>query len=468
MRPGADGSVRWGWALRDLAFFVMVIGALPMIFLSPHLGVLLWSWFSISNIHRELYGFAIDVQYNLIIAALTFLAYFISTERKRIPITMHTVLLGVLAFWMTASVFTAISTPYSMPLYDRHIKTLALLLFILLLINSRTRIHSLVLMMCLAIGYWGVKGGAFAILTAGQFRVYGPDSSPIYDNNHIALALCVAMPLMNYLRVVSRSKLMRYAALGVMLLSLVAVLATYSRGGFIALMTLLVLLWWKAPHKILTTSAGLIGVMSIFFVLPQGIIERLGTMSDVMKDASFLERLEAWQASLGIARDYPIFGGGFSATEIPSVFLQYAPGTAETLGRAVHSIYFQVLSDLGFAGLALYLSLFVIAFLHTGKVIRLARGRADLKWAHTLADMMQISLIVFLVGGAGLSMAYYDLALVIVFLTGPLLVHVREELRRQGVLPAMGETRSKTVRKPLRPHQPVPLPTGQYQVRLRN
>ena len=39
------------------------------------------------------------------------------------------------------------------------------------------------------------KGGAFTLLTAGQFRVYGPPGSIIGDNNQIALALLMVLPL---------------------------------------------------------------------------------------------------------------------------------------------------------------------------------------------------------------------------------------------------------------------------------
>ena len=95
------------------------------------------------------------------------------------------------------------------------------------------------------------------------------------------------------------------------------------------------------------------------------------------------------------------------------------------IGKAAHSIYFEVLGDHGFVGLALYLAILAAAWLNTFQVLNVTRTRPDLAWAHELARMLQISLVAFLVGGAALSMAYYDGVLVVFALTAALLQVVR-------------------------------------------
>ncbi len=49
------------------------------------------------------------------------------------------------------------------------------------------------------IGFYAVKGGIFTIATLGQYRVWGPEDSFIYDNNAFALATVMSIPLWAYL-----------------------------------------------------------------------------------------------------------------------------------------------------------------------------------------------------------------------------------------------------------------------------
>ena len=89
--------------------------------------------------------------------------------------------------------------------------------------------------------------------------------------------------------------------------------------------------------------------------------------------------------------------------------------------RVAHSIYFQVLGEHGFVGLALYLALGVSTFLMGGSIARRARDRPDLAWARDLARMLQASLATFAVVGAFLSRDFFDLTIhlvAIMILTG--------------------------------------------------
>jgi O-antigen ligase len=110
------------------------------------------------------------------------------------------------------------------------------------------------------------------------------------------------------------------------------------------------------------------------------------------------------------ARDHFPFGAGFYGPQLAEVFKIYFPDQPL---RAAHSIYFQVLGEQGFMGLALYLCILALTFLKTMQVRRLARQRPDAGWAVELTDMMWLSLLVFCLSGAALSMAYYDLFLVL-------------------------------------------------------
>jgi probable O-glycosylation ligase (exosortase A-associated) len=133
-------------------------------------------------------------------------------------------------------------------------------------------------------------------------------------------------------------------------------------------------------------------------------------------------RVVAWKLSFIMAMQNPLFGGGFKALENFSVWPKLAQdffsypffytGDAlpdPTFPRAAHSVYFQVMGEHGFGGLAIYLAFLASAFFKARGVAKRAAGRAELAWIASLATMLQLSLFAFCLGGAALSFAYFEL-----------------------------------------------------------
>jgi len=132
--------------------------------------------------------------------------------------------------------------------------------------------------------------------------------------------------------------------------------------------------------------------------------DRMQTIETYRNDSSAMARINAWETAFHVARDRP-FGAGFELAS-PRVFARYAPDPS--VPRAAHSIYFQMLGEHGFPGLALFLLLWLLVWLDASWIIRRARSRNELRWASDLARMIQVSLVGYFVGGAFLSLAYYD------------------------------------------------------------
>jgi O-antigen ligase len=81
----------------------------------------------------------------------------------------------------------------------------------------------------------------------------------------------------------------------------------------------------------------------------------------------------------------------------------------ETVARAAHSVYFQILGEHGFVGLALYVGALAGSFFKAGKISRIARRAGAPAWIASSATMIQLSIFAFGLGGAALSFAYFDL-----------------------------------------------------------
>ena len=147
-------------------------------------------------------------------------------------------------------------------------------------------------------------------------------------------------------------------------------------------------------------------------------------------------RINAWRMAMNLANDRPLVGGGFEIYT-PSVFARYAPNPDDL--HAAHSIYFQMLGEHGYVGLMLFLLLWYLVWRDAGWIIKHSKDRSELQWALDLARMIQVSLVGYAVGGAFLSLAYYDVPcnlLVALVLTRRLVEKELEGLGNKEGVPA--------------------------------
>jgi putative inorganic carbon (HCO3(-)) transporter len=415
--------------VRDLVLFAGLSVLLALLLRNAFIGVLAWIWISLMNPQREVYSLLSGLQLNLYFAILTILAWALSKERKVLPADGFIIFLMLFAVWSCVCTYLALDRAYSLPLWTRTMKTMVLVLAVATLARSPARIQAVLWTVVASIGYYAIKGAVFVIFTAGQHKVFGPDDTMISDNNCVGLAFVVLLPLIGYLRGVSRQPLARMGALATMVLAIIATLGTYSRGALVALIAVAGFHALRSRTGMVLLVVGAVLAAGLPALAPASWRERMATIGSYNEDASFQGRVEAWRTSVNIAMARPLVGGGFAAVERDEIAKRFkSPGSRDS-GKAAHSIYFEVLGDTGFVGLALYLAALGFAALNTVLVLGLARSRPELDWARKLARALQTALVALLVGGSALSMAYYDGFLVILALSSCLLSVVRAERR---------------------------------------
>lgn len=391
--------------MRDAILFIVVFGSLPFIFKRPAIGVMMFAWLSLMNPHRLAYGSAHDFPFAAVICLVTLLSLFISKEPKSFPLMPVTVTLLVFAAWMTLSSFFALEPDLVWREWNRVMKTYAMIFVSMVALRSERDIKQMVWVVGLSIGFYGVKGGVFTILSGGSSHVFGPDDSYISDNNALALALITVAPLLWYQTMQATEKYQKLAMYALVALTVVAAAGSYSRGALIAGAAMLGFLWLKSRAKLRTGLALLLVAPLIYLVMPAQWFGRMETIDNYAEDASALGRINAWGFALRIAKDN-LLGGGYNVFS-PRMFTLFAPDAFNH--HAAHSIYFQVLGEHGYLGLLLFVLFMVFAWRCGTRIIRTCKNRPELKWASDLGAMCQVSLIGYLVGGAFLTMAYYDL-----------------------------------------------------------
>jgi putative inorganic carbon (hco3(-)) transporter len=393
--------------MRDFALVLIVFGSLPLILLQPQVGILMWFWLSLMNPHRLTWGYAYDLRVALVVAVATILAWLFSRERKLPPLTMTTSFLAAFTVWVTISTFFALVPESAWVKWQEVIKILGMTFVAICIVNSRKRIEQLVWVVAFSIGFYGIKGGVFGLLTGGRYRVWGPADSFIEDNNALALALVMILPLLHFLALNAKDRLLRYGLWAAMGLTTLATLCTYSRGGFLALGITATAFWLKTRHRLLTGVAGIALLGSSLAFLPESWYQRMDTILHYQQDTSANERLTVWRYAIRLAADHPLVGGGFNVVDDPQLYFRYSP-EADAVHN-FHSIYFQVLGENGYVGLAQFLGLILASLLTAQRIIRTARGRPEIAWAGPLASAIQVSIVGYCSAGAFLNLGFYDL-----------------------------------------------------------
>jgi putative inorganic carbon (HCO3(-)) transporter len=390
--------------MRDLFIFAVVLGCLPWVLTRPAIGVLLYIWLSLMNPHRLTYGAAYDFPFAAVVAIATLAGLLLKRRSLPLPHGIMPLMLVIFMCWTTITSYTAMQPALAWTEWNRVMKTLFMALVAMVALDEEEDIKLMGWVLGLSLLFYGVKGGLFTIFTGGTSRVLGPEGSYIEDNNSLALALVMAAPIAWHLQQHAKRGWQRAALAGVTVLALLAAAGSYSRGALLAGAAMLAFLWLKSHQKRRATIAVLILVPLVLGVMPQEWVDRMATIGSFRDDDSAMGRINAWHFAVNIASNSPL-GGGFNVFT-PNMFRLYAPDPLNY--HVAHSIYFQVLGEHGYVGLALFLAMLAGAWHSAARTIALCKGQLALRWAADLAAMVQVSLVGFAVGGAFLSLAYYD------------------------------------------------------------
>lgn len=390
--------------MRDILVLLIVLVGIPKILMNPHIGVYFWSWISYMNPHRLSWGFSYSFPYAMLVAVLTVISFVTSKETKKFPVTPVTVTLIIFIIWMSITTFFALYPEDAKIEYIRVIKIQFFTILTLILINNRERIQTLVWVIALSVGFFGIKGGVFSILSGLNFRVWGPPGSYFEGNNELGLALLMVLPMFRFMQMTVDNKWIKRALLGAMVLIGVSIITTYSRGAFLGAMAMMFFFWLKSPNKLPIGLAAVLAIVVTLMAMPDKYFERMSTIQTYDQDESALGRISAWTMAYNLAKDR-VTAGGYGPWK-EEVFAVYSDPTRVF---DAHSIYFEVLGEQGFIGLFIFLFLFFLAWRTGSWIIKNSKGREDLVWALNLARMLQVGLVAYATGGAFLGLAYFDL-----------------------------------------------------------
>jgi putative inorganic carbon (HCO3(-)) transporter len=398
--------------MRDVIVIGIILASVPLCFFRPYFGVLMWVWIAYFNPHRFCWGFAYHFPVSATVAIPTLLGIVFFRKTNGRPWVRETVLLLLFWVWVTITYLNATQVA----IFADHIadsqaqliavsKALLMTFVLILLVTSKKKLDYLFIVTALSFGALAIKGTFFGVRTAGDFRVWGPPDSFVYDNNDFGLALNMTLPMMFYLAREAKSRWLRWALWISFFCSIAAVLLTYSRGALLGLAVVLGALTLKSNRKAISVAALVLLALCVISFAPSAWMNRMDNFMHGNLDESAQGRLHAWHFAWELASQYPITGGGFE-TFTPELEWRLTP---QFSFAGPHSIYFQALGEQGFVGLGLFLLLVGSCFYSLRRLRRKVRGQPSFAWIVNYSNMLEACFLGYIVSGSFLPRAYFDL-----------------------------------------------------------
>jgi len=241
----------------------------------------------------------------------------------------------------------------------------------------------------------------------GLKRIYGymGGSGLTANPNDLALMLNLIIPISAALMFSSRRWVFKAVAAASVLLSMAAVVLTFSRAGFLTLATTGLMLFVVLVRRKSAGAATLLLLIAIAapVMMPAGYADRLSTITNIETDrtGSAQGRWHDFIVAAEVIGRNPVVGVGMGNDAL--ALNEYR---GEDTWRSVHNAYLQYAVDLGLPGLFLFAALHIMCFRAARRVERRVDRDPALRHLSYLAAGIQIALAAFLVAAMFHPIAY--------------------------------------------------------------
>lgn len=226
------------------------------------------------------------------------------------------------------------------------------------------------------------------------------------DENDISLYLNMWVPICYFLFLYEKRKLYKMYYAFSFCIAIIAIVKSFSRGGFVGLVAVLFVIWLVSERKIVSLLAVLLVGLIMYNFVGDMYIQEMSTLTQT-EEGTADDRIKTWESAWNMFLSHPWGVGGYN---FPFMFADYQDDrfTKGMGGRAAHSLWFTLLPELGIAGIILYLRLIYFNLRDLFRVKNLNSDASDdIKYMKSLAIAIIASLVGFFASATFLSVLYY-------------------------------------------------------------
>lgn len=398
---------------------IFITGCWSIFFIDASYGVLLYVLNYFFHPPGRSWGRSLpDLRYAFSIAALTVASFLMRHKRYSenrilaIPQFKWLVLLGII---MIATFPVAVDHTEHEKFLIVFIKYVFLYYIMVKTIDTPTKFNKLMGIFLAGQFYLGwiiYEGGR-----TSDGRVERMGTADAKNANGLAAVLVVATPfLIHYL--ITGKKWQKVCSLVALVFILNAVILINSRGAFLAVLISVLYYFFltlKAPsfpkfNKSKIFAAVIVGFALFLYLADPVFWDRMSTITSPSESEevySGRERMDYWMKSFEVLKDHPFGVGAMGFEAVSPIYLPDSLSSSSGT-RAVHSTYFQALSEYGYHGFLIFMIFLVsnIRYLWRTKRFLLQKKAYD---AYYLSIAIEAGFIAHLIAAAFINRLYSEI-----------------------------------------------------------
>jgi O-antigen ligase len=299
-----------------------------------------------------------------------------------------------------------------MPEFFRFFANFLALAFFTRSVADLRKLSTVLVLLSLSLALWTLGHGG-----------HGPGL--LDDENDVGLVLVTLLPF-SFLRIQDEPDKKKAAFyLGAFLITLLGITATLSRGAMVGTLPTLFFIWLRSKRKVVSLALVFLLLGVAVVSAPDKLVSEFKTISDT-KEATAASRTLFWGLSIDLFLARPFAGVGANSWGL-AMWSGIIPIPGSLSNMTPHSVYFQVLSELGAVGVVAWVG-FILAIWTTLRSLTPKRTKKDLAplldsrvvnpvflkrfesgraFLGSFATAQMIAVIGYLCSGAFLSVLFY-------------------------------------------------------------
>jgi hypothetical protein len=226
------------------------------------------------------------------------------------------------------------------------------------------------------------------------------------DENDVSLYINMWLPFCFFLFLYEKDKFKKLFYLLGVVVGLAAVVVSFSRGGFVGLVSVAVVIWLFSPKKMLSLTLIIIAALILYFSTSEEYKQEMSTVTDT-DSGTASDRMKSWATAWDMFIDNPFGVGG---NNFAARFSEYQGDRFKRgmWGRVAHSLWFTLIPELGIIGIFIYFRLLYYNLKDIFVVKKMQAGNdLDHKYLYALSLAMLASLAGYFASATFISVLYY-------------------------------------------------------------
>ncbi len=226
------------------------------------------------------------------------------------------------------------------------------------------------------------------------------------DENDVSLYINMILPFCYFFFLIEKNIKYKILYLSGLVFGLMAVVISFSRGGFVGLVAVFFVIWLLSPRKFLSLVLVAIIGSTIFMYSGDKYINEMSTVTNT-KESTASARIKSWETAWIMFLDNPLGVGG---NNFQWRFDEYQAGrfSRGMTGRVAHSLWFTLIPELGIFGIIIFYKLLRYNIRDILKIK--TKGKTndpDVKYFNAMSYSFMAAFAGYFASGTFISVLYY-------------------------------------------------------------